>query len=234
MRIGSSILIKNNYCYQSYGWQLLRPLGELQNAVNHLEEYGCDEISIIRPVRHSDQDFTNDLQALNSLETMTPISFGGGIRDQSHLHLISSLPVERLVFSSAFIHSNHSLIKAAVRFYGRQAIQCLLPFVLNSEGFFIYDSSNESYLPFDEIESKFIDEYANEIIFHDTANEGFYDKFNLDVLEASFFDTNKIIVSGGIGLTVCSQSSSMNCASVLIENRLLHKEYSIERYRSGV
>ena len=58
MRIGSIILFKNGYCYQSYGWNLLRPLGKLQNIVSHLDKYLIDDITIIRPIRDDENDST--------------------------------------------------------------------------------------------------------------------------------------------------------------------------------
>ena len=54
MRIGTSIILIDGYCYQSYNWKIMRPLGQLQNAIDSLEEYQCDEISIIRPIRDMD------------------------------------------------------------------------------------------------------------------------------------------------------------------------------------
>ena len=54
MRLGSVIWFKNGYCYQSYGWKLLRPLGKLQNIINHLDKYLIDDITILRPIRDND------------------------------------------------------------------------------------------------------------------------------------------------------------------------------------
>ena len=91
MRIGSMILFKNGYCYQSYGWNLLRPLGKLQNIVSHLDKYLIDDITIIRPIRDNENDSTllSDLNEIKKLKSSTPISFGGGIRNINQLHLIS-------------------------------------------------------------------------------------------------------------------------------------------------
>ena len=105
MRVGSTLLLKNKKCYQSYNWSYFRPLGSLQIAVDSLDEYECDEVAIIRPVRDCDSLdlFSRDLDVLRELNAMTPISFGGGIRSREHLELLEGLPVERFVFSSAFI-----------------------------------------------------------------------------------------------------------------------------------
>ena len=69
MRVGACLLLKDGYCYQSYRWQYLRPLGSLQNAVTILEERQVDEIAIIRYCR-GDQDnysFESDLKLISNL-----------------------------------------------------------------------------------------------------------------------------------------------------------------------
>ena len=111
MRIGSSVLFFEGFCYQSYRWEKKRPLGDLQNVVNFLEMYQCDEISIIRPVRNNDtiDVFKKDLAIIQKLNCMTPISFGGGIKDISMVDSLLDLPIERLIFSSAFFSEDLTL-----------------------------------------------------------------------------------------------------------------------------
>ena len=131
MRIGSSVLLSGQCCVQSYNWSFLRPLGKLQTVVDELENFECDEIAIIRPVRKQDllQDFAGDVDLLRRLKSMTPISFGGGIRSARHLQLIDGLPIERLILTSAFLSEDRTLLENAIRHFGRQSIQCLLPIV---------------------------------------------------------------------------------------------------------
>ena len=109
MRKGAIVLFKDGYCFQSYGWKFLRPLGKLQNILDHLEEYEVDEISIIRPVRMNDSDnsFYSDLKVLSKMKTSTPISFGGGLLNYQRVKDSRILPFERLVFSSQlFLNDN--------------------------------------------------------------------------------------------------------------------------------
>lgn len=230
MRIGASLLLLNGTCFQSYGWNYMRPLGGLQNAVNFLEQYACDEIAIIRPVREIDKYFERDCHELKNLQTMTPISIGGGIREVSHLKELSSLPVERLIFSTAFLNHNMELIKTAQNIYGRQAVQCLLPFSRKNGEIQIYNSSSNNFSKLEEINTSFIDKYANEIILYDISNEGNMDKFDVEILDKISFDLSKLIISGGVGKKIISNPNARKCASLMIENRVLHKEYSIESY----
>lgn len=233
MRIGATILLSDKKCIQSYSWSRLRPLGSLQNVLDSLEEYQCDEITIIRPVREIDtiDDFKADLCVLKSVVSMTPISFGGGIRSFEHLSLLKGLPVERLVFSSAFLNGDEKLIEMATNLFGPQAIQCLLPLCWMSGKICVFNSAASSYVPISNVDLQFINSFANEIIIIDIHNEGKNNSFDWSLIDALPFPNSKIIISGGIGEQCSKQSIKYGLASVLVDNKILHKEYSISRYK---
>ena len=227
------VLLHEQTCVQSYGWELFRPLGSLQGVMNSLEEYQCDEVAIIRPVRAQDtfESFVQDLSELKSLKTMTPVSFGGGIRSAEHLQHLADLPIERLVFSTAFLDGNEDLLNAAKNSFGHQAIQCLLPLKLIDNRVCVYHSGLARSISLDDIDTAFINSFANEIILVDTENEGSQNTFDWSLLNDIPFDRNKIVISGGIGKICVKQAKENNLASVLIDNKVLHKEYSISGFK---
>ncbi len=235
MRIGSTILLLDGYCYQSYQWNKLRPLGKLQSVIDSLEEYECDEISIIRPIRNNDTDksFFKDIDTIASLKCLTPISFGGGLREKKHLEQLHQLPIERLVFSSAFIQKDLELLKYAKDLFGNQAIQALLPFKIEDNIPYIFSSSINSYIKFSNKDLNFINKYANEIILYDTSNEGTLDNYNKDIFKYINIINDKIIISGSIGKNTIKTAKKLSIASILIENRVLHKEYSMKDYKNA-
>lgn len=236
MRVGSTVLLYKQQCVQSYHWSTLRPLGELQGVLDSLEEYQCDEVAIIRPVRAFDtlESFEEDIQILKRLKTMTPISFGGGIRTTEHLALLNDLPVERLVFSSAFLSKNRHLLETAKNIFGHQAIQCLLP-IQNSEGIIqIYCSEKAMFIPLSDVDFDFIQIYANEVILLDAMHEGANNQFDFELLKKTPLCNHKLIVSGGIGTESIKSAKEQGLASVLIDNKVLHKEYSIKSYKNVV
>jgi imidazole glycerol phosphate synthase subunit HisF len=235
MRIGTSIILINGYCYQSYNWKMMRPLGQLQNIINFLEEYQCDEIAIIRPIRDIDdiESFKKDINEISKLNCMTPISFGGGLRSIKYIDMIKNLPIERLIFSSPFINKDLKLINYAIDLYGHQSIQCILPFKYIENSIYIFSSIDNSYIPFSTIDMQFIEKYANEIILLDTNNEGKNNKFSNEILDKLGIDNSKVIISGGIGNDDIKIAKQHNIASVLVDNKILHKEYSIRGYRNA-
>lgn len=235
MRVGSTVLLNKQVSIQSYHWNTFRPLGRLQAVLDSLEEYHCDEVAIIRPVRDNDtlSDYEIDIAALRSIKSMTPISFGGGIRTSAHLDILKDLPIERLIFSSAFIEKDRDLIRLGTSLFGHQAIQCLLPLKFIDKELCVYSSCKSAYIPFSELDADFIEELANEIILVDTHNEGAANQFDWELVEATPFLNSKLIISGGIGKETIQIAKERNIASVLIDNKVLHQEYSIMSYKNA-
>jgi phosphoribosylformimino-5-aminoimidazole carboxamide ribonucleotide (ProFAR) isomerase len=233
MRIGATVLLHGQKCVQSYHWNTLRPLGGLQGVLDSLEEYQCDEVAIIRPVRNQDTlaQFRADIQVLRRLKTMTPISFGGGIRSLEHLALLKFLPIERLVFSSAFLAKNRKLLDEAKNIFGHQAIQCLLPVRKKHEQLEVYCSEKAIFVPVADVDLAFIQAYANEVILFDVDSEGENNQFDFELLSALRIENSKLIVSGGIGHESVKTANEKGLASVLIDNKVLHNEYSIANYK---
>ena len=233
MRIGATLILENARCLQSYGWELFRPLGSLQLAMNSLEEYECDEVAIIRPVRDKDslELFAKDLEAVRILKTMTPISFGGGIRTLEHLDLLKDLPIERLIFSSAFISENVSLIDRARNLFGQQAIQCLLPVKFDGGTPMVYQCNKNDLRRFDELNLALIDELSNEVVLYDIEHDGCRDSFNELLVKTSVFDKNKLVITGGVGKSTVGWAKQQGLASVLVDNKILHSEYSIKGFK---
>ena len=210
-----------------------RPLGDLQNVVNFLEMYQCDEISIIRPVRNNDtyDALQKDLAIIQKLNCMTPISFGVALTDVSMVDTLQKLPIERLIFTSAFISQNYKLIEYAIKLYGHQAIQCAIPFKIINDELEVFHSNMNSYNPINSINIDIIKDLSNEIILIDTANEGLKDSFDERVFNYLDINYNRLVISGGIGRKTIKLAKNFNIASVMIDNKVLHTEFSIRDYK---
>ena len=235
MRVGSTLLLNNEKCYQSYSWSYFRPLGSLQTAMDALDDYECDEVAIIRPVRDCDSLdlFSRDLEVLRETKTMTPICFGGGIRSAEHLELLEDLPVERLVFSSAFIESNKVLLDSARKSFGNQAIQCLLPVKVDADTIYIYDTCRTEFLGLEELDLSLIEGIANEVVLYDTSNDGGHDSFDKSIVERVPLERHKLVITGGVGKSTIQWAKDEGLASVLIDNKVLHKEYSLRVFKNA-
>ncbi len=235
MRIGTNILLLNGYCYQSYNWERLRPLGHIQNILDLLEEYNCDEISIIRPIRQNDDEnaLKKDIETLKTIKSLTPISFGGGLRTKEHIEILHKLPIERLIFNSAFCTKDKELLAYAKELFGHQAIQAILPFKIEENKLFIFNSSLNDFIFIEDFDLSFVNEWANEIILFDTLKEGLKDSFTHDILDMIDIEKSKLIISGGIGQKDIALAKKQKLASVLLDNKTLHNEFSMKDYKNA-
>jgi uncharacterized protein related to proFAR isomerase len=83
------------------------------------------------------------------------------------------------------------------------------------------------------LDFEFLERYANEVILFDTENEGTPNSFQKEILEEFQIGKEKIVISGGVGLETVKFAKEKSLASALIENRVLHKEFSIRSYKNG-
>lgn len=233
MRIGTSLLLKNGACVQSYGWNTFRPLGNLQTVVSELENYECDEIAIIRPIRANDKDddIKCDIEAIKKLRCMTPIAFGGGLRKSKDLNVLDELPIERLIFSTAFIEKDTAILKSAIKRFGCQSIQCLLSVKMMNQNLYTHRFIKNSFELLAPSDIDFISDYANEIVIYDCTHEGTANTFDFNILNQLHIDIDRLVISGGIGRESVKEASKRGVASTLLDNRSLHDEYTIAGYR---
>ena len=229
MRVGSTLLFKDGYCFQSYGWKLLRPLGDLQNALNHLDQYELDEICIIRPIRDIDKSYYSDINYLKEVKSSTPLAFGGGIRNLKDLDLLEGLPVERFILSSALFYSDLDLLHRLRSKYGEQSIVGFIPFSFKKQ-FQVFNSTNNNFQSPDSL-NKLSLKLCDEIVFHDCDAEGRVSGFKEEVCNYLGVRDNKQIYSGGVSEMVRRKSPLIEIPkSILIENKILHRENSKKSY----
>ena len=229
MRLGTTLLFKDGYCYQSYGWNMLRPLGALQNALEHLDKYELDEICIIRPVRDNDKTYHQDLKCLREAKSSTPLAFGGGIRKLNDMELLEGIPVERFVVSSALFNQNTALIERLHAKYGQQSIVGFIPFSL-TEQFRVFNSQENCFQSPHSLNKSAL-RLCDEVVLHDCDAEGEYTGFEIEVVSALGIDKNKLIFSGGVSEMLRHEESlSIKPKSILIDNKILHRENSKKAY----
>ena len=101
----------------------------------------------------------------------------------------------------------------------------------DNDGFQVYISKENNFVDLDIINFEFIDEYFNEVIIYDTDADGSYDKFNYSILEKIPLNTQKIVITGGVGLKIIKMAKDLELASVLVDNCVLHVQDSIKKYK---
>ena len=213
MRKGAVILFRDGYCYQSYAWKIERPLGKIQNVLDHLEEYNVS--------------FYSDILELSKIKSSTPLSFGGGLNSIDRIDSIRSLCFERFIFSNSLLLSNSNVINYAYELCGKQAVIGCLPVKYINNILMIYNSKLDKFISLESINYKSISK-CDELLVVDCSNEGSSSSFNFRILDQKIFNSKKIIISGGVNFNKKLKSKN-NIISILIENRVLHTEYSLKR-----
>lgn len=208
---------------------MLRPLGVLQNALDHLDKYELDEICILRPVREKDHTYHQDIEYLRNAKSSTPLAFGGGIRAYEDIEQLEGMPVERFVISSALFNSDLELIKRLHSKYGKQSIVGFIPFSFK-EQFELFCSSKNSFQSLDSLNSSAL-KLCDEIVLHDCNSEGLKSGFNEEVVIRLGINRNKLIYSGGVSQIIKEKLPLLNIPkSILVDNRILHRENSRKTY----
>ncbi len=231
MRIGSSIILHNGYCFQSYEWKFFRPLGALKNVLKFLDKYDVDEICITRPIRgiDSEKSFEEDLKQIQSSFSNSPIGFGGGLRSKENLKFLNNLPIERIHLSDAFLYKNMGVIDGILNTYGKQALVATLPLKLQDNDLYVFHGRKNSFEILTSNTINLIDEYADELMIIDVENEGVNNTFNFKILDQLLLSNDRIIICGGIGPKVVKHAKQLGIASCMIDNRVLHNENYLKR-----
>ena len=225
MRLGTTLLFKDGYCYQSYGWKVLRPLGTLQNALDHLDSYELDEICILRPVRAIDHTYRQDLERLRNAKSSTPLAFGGGIRNLDDIALLEGMPVERFVVSSALFNPDVRLIERLHSKYGEQSIVGFVPFSLKSQ-LQVFNPKENCFQSAQSLNATAL-ELCDEVVLHDCDAEGKNTGFSQEAVKLLGINHNKLLYSGGVSyLAKYPRSCDSMPKSILVENKILHRENS--------
>ncbi|MDA7490984.1 HisA/HisF-related TIM barrel protein [Synechococcus sp. AH-707-M23] len=199
----------------------------MQNAVKILEQRKVDEISIIRYCRENDDvnDFNRDLDLIANIDCITPLSFGGGIRDSHILQKLHQLPIERLLLNSAYMQKNQDLIEQAIQIFGKQALIAVLPYRVSAGKLQYFHSSANS---FHSCDLDFVNKFSNEVMFYNTELEGVNHSIHPKICDFPL-PCSKIILSGGINRALIKKLRHQRIAAVCIDNVSLHHEFNFNQ-----
>ena len=232
-RIIGVVNIKNGQAVQSYGYQKYLPIGSPKIIVQNLDRWGADEI-LINAFDRSNNKIGPDFQLIkeiNSLRIKTPIIYGGGIRNLQDASRVISLGADRILIEN-LIYLNLDEFKKISEIIGSQSIIISLP---------VNSSQNKKILIYERISKKLDymndnfkealdNELASEILLIDYLNEGYYDKFNINIINLLKNINLPLICFGGISSSnkIKKIIKKKNINAIAIGNSLNYKEISIQ------
>lgn len=234
-RLIGSIIVKNNWAVQSFGYKKYLPLGNPISLVKNLNRWGADEI-LISVIDRSFLNLGPDFKLLKQIQSLnieTPLIYSGGIQTLDQAKQILSLGADRIVVETLF-ESNFNELKKISSFIGSQSIVASIPIVKNHKGVFEYNYKNKKIDNISKIKVLMQNkDLVSEILITDIVNEGYDDKFNVDLIKKFPLKDKKLICFGGITSKKIIEKifKNRNVSAIAVGNSLNFKEHSIQNLK---
>ena len=238
-RVSALIVVKNNIAVQSFSYNSYLPIGRPDLLIENYDRWGVDEIIILAIDRTKDNvgpDFKL-LEKISKLKIMTPIIYGGGIRNSEDAKLVIKHGADRIIVESVFLNEENQ-IRNISKVVGSQAVIISLPLIIKNKSIFVYDYKELKLIDFKKykiISKRNIDCFS-EILITDVLNEGKHNAFNINILNQLSNIKNSLIVFGGISTTKKIEliSKFKNVSCVVIGNFLSYKENAYQQYLKNI
>ena len=198
-RIIATLVIKNNIVVQSIGFNRYLPVGNINIAVEALNDWGVDEI-IVFDIDATKQNRTIDNKLIKKLSkfALVPISVGGGIKNNNNIKELLSYGADKVCINQSFLN-NENIIKDASHTFGVQCIIVSLDIKRINNKYFVYDYINKTItIKMTDAIKKAQELGAGEILINSVDNDGAKCGYDVDMIkEACAISTVPIIAQGG-------------------------------------
>ena len=234
----ASILIQDGYAVQSFGYNVLKPLGNPLALVENLARWNVDEISIT-DIGVTKKNYSINYPLIHKISKYThgtPLIYGGGIRSTEDAAKVIEAGADRIIVENSVL-SNDLEFSELKEEIGAQAIMMSLPLIERSKNIYVYNytdgrmSKLRNYIDF------FNNINISELILIDVINEGSYKTdFNISLIENDYFKNKSIICKGGIRDTnVCIDILQRdNVSAVMLGNVLNLAELNYLKFKKAI
>ena len=198
-RIIATLIIKNNIVVQSIGFKKYLPIGNINIAVESLNEWGVDEI-IVLDIDASKQERLIDLSIVKNLSkySLVPICIGGGISCIEDIKSLLDSGADKICINQQFLE-NDSFIEEASKIFGIQCIIISLDIIKINKEYFVYNYITNNYtFTMREAILKAHKIGAGEIFINSVDNDGKKCGYDINmIIQACSISTIPIIAQGG-------------------------------------
>ena len=232
-RIIATVVVKNGWAVQSFGYQRYLPLGSPKCLVENLDRWGVDEILVLCIDRYA-CDAGPDFELLDQIGALglsTPIIYAGGIRDAKDADKVLKSGADRICIDQLY-YDNPTEVETIAEHLGVQAIILSIPMQIESGKLcrFNYLTKEIHPLKVEDLENKI--DGISEILLIDHKSEGTPGAYDPNLVEM-FPVELPIILYGGIwGVEkIATLFSHENVAAIAIGNPLNYQESTINNLR---
>ena len=237
-RLLGTVLVRQGWAVQSFGYQRWLPLGKPECLVENLDRWGADGIVVLAIDRGDQGPDLAMIQRLGALGLSTPLTYGGGLRNEGDARAAVRAGAERLVLD-AVLHENPAATEAMARAVGVQALVAALPLVRDGDGSVQHWlHRRREAVPINlTIQELLAREAVSEMLAIDVAGEGQSKGFDPYLLEA-VEPLCGLPLLAFVGLSTAKQIrpllSRPRVAGVLVGNALNYREHAIGQLKASL
>ena len=111
-RIIGSLIVRDNFVVQSFGFKKYLPVGSVKICCENLDNWNVDEINITCIDRSANNLIKNFelIKNISNSGISTPITYSGGIRNLNDAEMVIAKGADRICINNLFM-TNSSYIK---------------------------------------------------------------------------------------------------------------------------
>jgi cyclase len=230
-RLLGAVVVRQGWAVQSFGYRRWLPLGKPECLVENLDRWGADGIVVLAIDRGDQGPDLALIERLGALGLSTPLTYGGGLRNEADARAAVRAGAERLVLD-AVLQENPSAAGAMAQAVGVQALVAALPLVRDGSGAVQHwlHRCCEAVPISSAIRERITQEAVSELLAIDVAGEGEGRGFDAGLLEAVEPLSQLPLLAFG-GLATAEQIRPLlrrpRLAGVLVGNALNYREHAI-------
>jgi len=236
-RIIGTIIVKNDFAVQSFGYKKYLPLGKPEILAKNLDRWCVDEIAIIDIDRSKNRlgPNLNLLKKLKNMKLNTPLIYGGGILSYKDASNIIENGADRIILEN-IIHENLNSVLEIANKIGSQSLIASIPLSIKNNYLLQY---NYKLSILSELTNNFKTVIKNnlisEVMIVDYINEGYCDRFDTKLIKYFPIKNVPIIAFGGITTSdkINKIISFKSISATAIGNSLNYKENSLKIIKKG-
>lgn len=237
-RLLGTVLVRQGWAVQSFGYRRWLPLGKPECLVENLDRWGADGIVVLAIDRGDQGPDLPLIERLGALGLSTPLTYGGGLRHEADARAAVRAGAERLVLDTV-LEENPAAVEEIAHAVGVQALVAALPLLRDANGVVQHWLHRRcEALPISlAIRELVAQEAVSELLAIDVAGEGEGQGFDVDLLEAvAPLGTLPLLAFGG--LATADQMRQLLCrprlSGVLVGNALNYREHSIGHLKAAL
>lgn len=237
-RLLGTVLVRQGWAVQSFGYRRWLPLGKPECLVENLDRWGADGIVVLAIDRGDQGPDLAMIERLGALGLSTPLTYGGGLRNEADARAAVRAGAERLVLD-AVLHENPAAAEAMARAVGVQALVAALPLVRDANGAVQHWlHPRREAVPINQAIRELVAQQAvSELLAIDVAGEGEGKGFDPHLLETVEPLGGLPLLAFG-GLSTAEQIRPLlrrpRLAGVLVGNALNYREHAIGQLKASL